>query len=301
VKKILLLHSKKNNGKSPVFEAYAEKLNGELKGDGIEVYSAALDGLVFDASSFDAKIYDAELGINIKDFDLVVQRVVTGLTAEAHAISVYCKKNGIKYIDSYLNRITNDKMSAAFMYWEAGLSIPRTIAGPVEELVKKLEELGNKAVLKDAFGAKGKHNYVVRSADDIRKIHSDNPDIKFVLQEFIPNDGDYRVLVFDYEPVMVIKRTAVEGTHLNNTSMGGTAEKIDLEEVSNELLNMAVEASRREGLEVSGVDLIIDKDSGKAYVLEVNQAPQVSSGSFIEEKTVLYVDMLRKMVNGGEK
>lgn len=293
MKKILLLHSKRDDAIAGVFEDSAKQFGNILKEDGMEVYSSSLDMLVFDVSRESATIRDSVSGLDIEAFDLVAQRRVHGLKDEAHAVAVYCEAKGRRYIDSYLNRMTDDKMSSAFMYWADGrLNFPRTLYGKSEFLGEKLAELGGIAVLKSTHGAKGQHNYVVHSADELRELVERNSEVSFILQEYIPNDGDYRVLVLNYKPVMVIKRVASEGTHLNNTSMGGSAENVSLSDIPAEWLDMAVAASRVEKLEVAGVDIIVDRESGEAYVLEVNQSPQISTGTFVEEKERVYTNML---------
>ena len=42
---------------------------------------------------------------------------------------------------------------------------------------------------------------------------------------------------------------------------------------------------------------MLDQRNGDIYLLEVNNAPQISSGSFTEEKAVEYAIMLKELVN----
>jgi endo-1,4-beta-xylanase len=85
---------------------------------------------------------------------------------------------------------------------------------------------------------------------------------KYILQNFIPNDGDYRILVLNNKPVMAIKRVAAEGSHLNNTSQGGTASRVALDAMPSEALDVAVRATRLAKLAVAGADIIIDNQTG---------------------------------------
>jgi len=41
---------------------------------------------------------------------------------------------------------------------------------------------------------------------------------------------------------------------------------------------------------ISGVDVIVDKNTNKHYFLEVNSQPQLMSGAFVEEKAQLVAD-----------
>ena len=88
-----------------------------------------------------------------------------------------------------------------------------------------------------------------------------NPGVKFVLQEFIPNEGDLRILVFGDKPVMAINRKANNSSHLNNTSQGGLAEVLSLESVSQDILEISKKAAKIIKLQVAGVDVMIDSRS----------------------------------------
>jgi glutathione synthase/RimK-type ligase-like ATP-grasp enzyme len=296
MKKVLLLFRAQPASK-PKAVNFAKRID-ELVGDDIAITTAEIGELLFEVGTNSARITHPQQGSDIKDFDVVVIRHIGALDAEAHAVAAYCRKYGIKCVDSYLDRIIDDKLSAAFEHWLVGAHLPRTFYGPVDELASKVAELGEKAILKDNRGHKGKLNFVVTSADEVLKLARENEGVRFVLQEFIPNSGDYRVLVLSYKPVLVIKRTAGAGSHLNNTSQGGSAELVPIDQVDPKIVEMAVKVSRAEGLEVSGVDIIIDKNTGKFYILEVNHAPQISSGSFTEEKAVVYAKFVGELANG---
>lgn len=294
MKKVLLIFRSRLGMQSAAIP-FAAKI-GRLLGDEIEVTTAEIGELLFEVSTNNAKITHPAQNLDIKDFDLVIIRHIGLLDAEAHAIAVYCRKNGIKCIDSYLDRVIDDKMSAAFEHWSIGAPLPRTFYGSLDEMIKSLPELGAKAVFKDNRGNKGKINFVVSSADEIRRISNDNPGVRFQLQQFIPNDCDYRILVLNYKPVLVIRRMAANGNHLNNTSQGGAAEIVPLENMDKDILDMVVKVSCAEKLEVSGVDVVIDSNSGKFYILEVNHAPMISSGSFQDEKADAYTKMVAELL-----
>lgn len=100
---------------------------------------------------------------------------------------------------------------------------------------------------------------------------------RYMLQEFIENEGDYRVLVLGKKVLGVMKRSRQkEGEFRNNFSLGGRVEIADLPE---EVKQMAVKAAEVCGLWVAGVDIIHDSrfkihDSRRYMVLEVNKGPQ---------------------------
>lgn len=297
MKKVLLIARAKTPRTKQLAESFADRIR-ELVADDISVASCEISELAFEVSPEAVAIYHPQKKFDVRDFDLVVIRHIGSYAVEAHAITLYCNHFGIKYTDTYLNRpLLDNKLSTEFLLWVNGIKCwPRTLYGPADELAARFLELGDKAVLKDNEGSKGRLNFVVHSADEIRAITAEYSDKHFLLQEFIPNDSDLRVLVLNGKPVLVIRRTSGGATHLNNTSQGGRAELLPLESVDPRILDVSVKAARLAKLEVAGVDIVIDKQTGEFSLLEVNNAPQISSGSFTSEKAVAYAEMLRELL-----
>lgn len=104
------------------------------------------------------------------------------------------------------------------------------------------------------------------------------------------------MLVFDGTASLVIRRIGDGSSHLNNTSQGGAAEIVPLDEVKPHVLEVAERAAKLLRLQVAGVDVMFDERTGEAYFIEVNNAPQISSGSFTDEKASLYAKMIRSMI-----
>lgn len=297
MKKVLLIARARTDGARHKADSFADRLR-PLLGDDIAVETCEISELFFEVGEAGMAIYHPQKGFDLSDFDLVIIRHIGAYAVEAHAITLYCDYHGITYTDKYLNRLLLDnKLSTEFLLWTQGVTdLPQTYYGPPDKLAAKLAGLNGKAVLKDNEGSKGRLNFVVTSPDEIRAIAAEYPDVHFVLQEFIPNDSDLRVLVLDGKPALVIKRSGDGSTHLNNTSQGGQAVIIPLADVDEAILDISVRAARITKLEVAGVDVVVNKETGKFSILEVNNAPQISSGSFVDEKAVVYADMIRGLL-----
>lgn len=302
MKKVLLIARAKKDTSKQSAEEFASKVQARLQND-VHVENCEISELFFEVGETDIRIYHPEKQFDIRDFDLVIIRHIGAFAVEAHAITLYCEHFGVQYTDTYLNRLLLDnKMSTEFLLWTQGVTcMPRTFYGPVDELARRLPELGNKVIVKDNEGSKGRLNFVVESEAQLRTIVSEHPTVHFVLQEFIPNDSDLRVLVLNGHPSLVIRRSGDGSTHLNNTSQGGRAELVPLDAVSREILEVSVAAAEITKLQVAGVDVVVDKETGKFFILEVNNAPQVSSGSFKDEKVVVYADMILSLLGQSHK
>jgi glutathione synthase/RimK-type ligase-like ATP-grasp enzyme len=272
-------------------------------GTDVAVEMSALSQLTFVLDGADARVYDEAAGYDLADFDAVVFRTIGKWQEEAIAAAAYCRARGVRYIDQHIPEVGNAKLSCAFVRYEQGLRVPPTAYGPGTTLaaIAGTGSFAYPVVLKDTAGKKGRDNYLVRTSEELRERLEVQPDIRFVMQAFIPNDGDYRILVFnDRARMAILRRAAPDGGHLNNTSQGGSAEEVPLDSLPAELLDFAVEAAKLERLSIAGVDIITERTTGTPYILEVNRSPQIGTGAFADKKTAHYAQALRELVEGAE-
>jgi tetrahydromethanopterin:alpha-L-glutamate ligase len=118
---------------------------------------------------------------------------------------------------------------------------------------------GGRAVFKPVYGYDGNGIRLVGRADDLEEP-------PYYLQEYVPNDEDYRVFVIGDRAVGAIRRTSAHLTH--NIHQGGRGEAVA---VTPEMARLAVAAARAVGADYAGVDLL--PVPGGFTVLEVNGTP----------------------------
>jgi glutathione synthase/RimK-type ligase-like ATP-grasp enzyme len=151
-------------------------------------------------------------------------------------------------------------------------------------------------IIKTIDGSMGEDNYLVTNDSELKGVVSKHKDVLFIAQEFIPDEFDYRVIVVDGDPKLVIKRARTNpDTHLNNTSQGAEGTIIPIEQMHKEVLDMAVAAAvavRRPYF--CGVDIIQNTETKEHYVLEVNKTPQMETGSNTEHKVEILTDFFSK-------
>jgi len=293
MKKILILYPGETATKHGIFEGFAADMQ-KILGEGTEVLFSTLRKILFDISNAGVVVLDTKNNVDLGEYDLVVFALVGRSFDVASAVAMYLKNNGVRFVDSYIGHAMPDnKLNSTLLQVYAGNPVPRTIYGPVEAMAERMGELGEKVVCKDVLGKKGRNNYLVSSVDELRSIVEANGDVNFVMQQFVPNDGDLRVLVLDGKVGLVLERRGSGKTHLNNTSVGGMAEIV---EVSDEVKKIAESGAKVEKLEVAGVDVIVDKNTGKPYILEVYREPQMATGTFLEEKKTVYAKFLEAML-----
>ena len=121
---------------------------------------------------------------------------------------------------------------------------------------------------------------VLRLAGILQK----QPDLQFMAQEFIANQGDFRVLLMGPE-VAIIHRQSQGDSHLNNTSVGGQATLIPTNDFPTEVIEESRKFAELCEYEISGVDVIFDSSTNKHYFLEINSQPQLMTGAEVPLKS----------------
>lgn len=260
----------------------------------------ALTKLVFDISNDECHVIDTLTGRDVASYDFVVIRNVGKTPELGITLAHYLTMKKVPFTDEYLETRGAGKLACAMLRRRSDVSTPRTVyalSAQLGEYIATSGALTYPFVLKADNGKKGRDNYLVASPEDLNDKLQAQPDIAFIAQEFIENDGDYRALVMDDKIALVIKRTASGDTHLNNTSQGGLAEIVPLNTFSNQIQEAILVAARVEGLQVAGVDIIFDKHTGDHYFLEVNRAPQIGTGAFADQKIAAYAAMINERIH----
>lgn len=152
------------------------------------------------------------------------------------------------------------KVATTALLIRAGLPSPATgFLRTREQAAVFIAAHDSKAVFKPVYGYDGNGIRLVDSADDLKEP-------PYYLQEYVPNDEDYRIFVIGDEAIGAIRRTSPHLTH--NIHQGGRGEAVP---VTREMARLAVAAARAVGADYAGVDLL-PLPCGFT-VLEVNGTP----------------------------
>ncbi|NTW62289.1 hypothetical protein HGB25_02685 [Candidatus Saccharibacteria bacterium] len=275
-------------------DGIADRLKGVY-----ETEVASFGDLAFFADGKQSRVWHINKGYDIADFDLVVFRRVGDEIEKAISAAQYLSLKAVPFIDQYLLTQGKGKLAGAFIRTANKLPVPRTFYSNMEGYLKTFRNnppFSYPFVIKADNGSKGRDNYLARSYEELVSILDNSKDNDMVAQEFIPNDGDMRVLMLNGKASIVILRKGKDGSHLNNTSQGGSASVISPSEVGRKIISDCRRAAELEELQVAGVDIVVDKNTGKHYLLEVNRAPQLATGAFVDEKLEAYGSMISDMM-----
>jgi len=199
----------------------------------------------------------------------------------AYALHLYFEAAGTKH--SYVEKNTS-KITDYMAFSISGLPIPDGVflsRSKIENgmpLIKKV--CGYPLIIKDIRGAKGKDSRYVADAADLLEIMEELPKNKqFLFQRYIPNEYDWGLMVANGVVVAGEKSYPSEGEFRNNSCNGAKECFVDVADIPEEIKAIAIKASGLLGLSWSRADIIIDKQTGLPYLLEVNRYPGITSES----------------------
>ena len=225
--------------------------------------------------------YEEPIKINPKDTLIMVR----GLNAKDGCASWWIMARtlehaGFKLINSVrCNEICNDKWYNQMMFQRHNINTPKAyLIRHSEGADDAAEKLNNKypMILKTSVGSQGVGVMWVESAKSLNGIvqllYRDNKYIDIILQEYIKNTYDVRVIVVSGNIMGSMKRPVIDGDFRSNVSQGSVPEMFKLTELEEKETLRA--AAAVEG-DIVGVDFIPSKDreKEKPYFIEVNSTP----------------------------
>ncbi len=151
-------------------------------------------------------------------------------------------------------------------------------------------------IAKAISASRGRDNYLIQDdvmRADVTALHHEK---RFMVQEYLENDHDLRVVCFGGRPKLVLRRSRSDTkTHLNNTSQGAVGEWLDIDTLPSQLLtecsNICIITKR----EMAGIDFIPARTSPYGYsCLEVNAIPQLTSGFGVDKKMATLIETILK-------
>lgn len=229
--------------------------------------------------------------VDMKDFDGWFFRSVGSELEWSKLLQLYAKKHKIPVVDEYLLNEGPLRRFKSVMTWqldEAGITYPKS---SYIETWKDLEKflLGASFPLIVKLSQGGRHGmgtFWIREYADLSNLREvldarkekakENgekvPMIRgFLVQEYIENDGDFRVMTVGYKCIGGFKRQVKEEKLILNKSQGNS---YGLAEIPENVVKVAEAAAKVLEIEVAGTDLVICKKTGEVYIIEVNEAPQ---------------------------
>lgn len=290
---------RKNTGENSTrFGGFAKRMQKAGHLPDATYKSVALEELAFTIDgNGDAAIYGKGGEKLFDDASFVYFKSWERMPEQAGALAAYLQAKGVPFEDHFVLNAGTSKLPQMMRLWASGLRyIPTIISSTVPNRQFVEQVLGTYSyIIKPMNGEKGNDNYLCRTYEEaVTKAKSFER--QWMLQRFIENDGDYRVWVYGYDVKGGIFRSAIQGSHLNNTSKGAESHFVDVSEMPEQIVKSARKAALASGNAVAGVDVLPSKD-GREYILEVNQGSQIVTGHEQDKKMQAFGEFIESRIS----
>lgn len=212
--------------------------------------------------------------INPTDYGYVFIRVAGRFAHMTSLIAQYFKFHSVPLSDkAYLEHTHNEeKITQMLLFGLNTIAIPNTILFPRQGFEENKESILNTitfpCVLK-TNGSQGRNVWKIEDHTELEsKIKSLSAEM-LMIQEFVPNTSDIRVIYMHGDIVGAIERSSTDGFH-NNVSAGGTTRSIEITEEEKVLSKRACGVL---GRSFAGVDVV--RTPKGPMLFEVNLGPQI--------------------------
>ena len=296
-KEILIIGGKTTDpGESEMMARYSEYFIEGL--EAVESHFIHFDELSIVVEPNRLDIHDHRHDRPLDSYDLIIFRGKIRANSElAYCVSRFCDVKGVKFFNDYTPYRPASKVSQAVTFFELNVRFTKTVYAMDHDILRSRirQELTLPFILKDSYGSHGEDNYLVRSYEQLDEILHGSSAIRFIAQDYFPNDCDYRVLCIGKEELIIRRRAAGE-SHLNNTSQGGSAELVPASFFPATVVEEAHRIADFLRMGIAGVDVLFDEASSDFAFLEVNSQPQLSTGAFPAEKQAVVQRYLQSLL-----
>lgn len=244
----------------------------------------------------------------IAEYDALFIRETTALNHHTYRFAKRAESEGLVVIDDSMSILRcSNKIYMHNLLHSNKIHAPKTIILSKDntDQLKTLEgEIGFPLIIKIPDGSFSKGIYKVTNPEDLMKVTEDlfKKTSLLIAQEFFYTDFDWRIGIINERPIYACKYYMTKG-HWQIYNHGkkdkkdqeGEAETLPLSKVPKHVLNTAIKISHLVGNSLYGVDL--KEKNGKAYVIEVNDNPNIDSN--VEDAIAgedLYLNIIHEFV-----
>jgi [lysine-biosynthesis-protein LysW]--L-2-aminoadipate ligase len=245
-----------------------------------------------DAVMLDAKITQINTDSKKEDYDLgdvVLERCVSYFRGLHFTASL--EFMDIPVLNKFeVANICGNKMFMTLLLKKNNIPTPKTyFSFSSQSAAENLEKVGFPLVIKPVIGSWGRGVMPLKDKDtmeavfEIRDITDSPHDRIYYLQELIKRPPrDIRVITVGDEPIAAMYRKSSDGGFKTNIALGADPE---LCEITKEMEDMAVKASKAMGGGILGIDMMEDDEKG-LVVHEVNNTVEFKGLARVAQRNI---------------
>lgn len=274
MKELLILVDKAGKKKKNLVSYLGQNLGGKAK-----VTLGRFSDLIFEIERKNVRVRLD--GRNIADFDLIYfRRAGSDLLSLAGSLAICLDYLKIEYIDSAFCKIgpAGSKLTSLIKLSLAGLPVMPSFFCRRDKIEDQIEYIVSKfgfpLVAKDLSRQRGKGVFLLKKREDFDFLKKVAPKDQFLFQKFYSNEEEYRLVVLGDKAAVYYRKIRKNSKEFrSNTALGAEEEFLDVKQAPKQMKQIAVKAAKVLGLEITGVDILIDSRTGKRWLLEANRSP----------------------------
>jgi glutathione synthase/RimK-type ligase-like ATP-grasp enzyme len=236
------------------------------------------------ANGFDVEFLTRDDYGRIAEFDALFIRETTSVNHHTYRFASRAKAEGLVVVDDPDSIIRcGNKVYLVELARRFDLAIPPTMVVSSARTGEIVRELNLPCVLKAPDSAFSEGVFRADTKEDLaaglQRLLSRSDLV--VVQSFMPTEFDWRVGVFDRQPLFVCRYYMADGHwqiyhHGEQRTKEGESETIDVQHAPREVIRLALKTANAIGDGLYGVD--IKTVNGRHVVMEVNDNPNIDRG-----------------------
>lgn len=293
---LLVLTGKKNI--TPKTKKFLSLLGKELVKSGTKSSVSSFEEMEVLIDKGDVRILVG--GKPLKNWNTIFPRKVGRHSGLAFIVASYARKNDILFLDRF-HESTDDitKLVQMFLFAANNVPVPKTYYSPVylpKHLKRAVKFLHFPIVIKQCNTSKGAGVSLAHDQKELSRqlaeIIKADPKKEIILQEFIPNDFEYRIFVTGDKVAVAEKKIRTsEKEFRNNVHLGAREEFLEVGKVKKSIIRTALRAAKVVDVQIAGVDVTEDA-KGNPVVFEVNSCPSFTLDSRVSNEVKKLADYL---------
>lgn len=235
------------------------------------------------------------LGYNVipfyhKKYDSSFEQLYKNVKADDYVIVLHTSF-GSEFLHNLVSRINCKKFLNSVPYKNSLIGNKLFQQNTIKELDSTISiptytkqdttELSNPFIAKPIDGSCGGGVLLLND----KSIIKDAPN-NYIFQPYIPNDGDWRVVVVGGKSISAIKRLGKIGQATNNIATGNFAIKETNLNIIDKIYPLAESVARHLNFDYVGIDVIRDSNSDRYFFLESNERPTFETSQILTGKNI---------------
>ncbi len=236
------------------------------------------------ANGFDVELVNRDDYGRIAEFDALFIRETTSVNHHTYRFASRARSEGLVVVDDPESIIRcGNKVYLFELARRLGLAIPPTMVVSSAKTDEIIRDLGLPCVLKQPDSAFSEGVFRADTKQDLatglQRLLSRSDLV--VVQSFMPTEFDWRVGVFDRQPLFACRYYMADGHwqiyhHGEQRTKEGESETISVQHAPREVIQLALNAANAIGDGLYGVD--IKTVNGRHVLIEVNDNPNIDRG-----------------------